>query len=55
MLYHCPTEPDYTKITTVLLKSRTGEFDVESILFLKLKSLGKGFYYKNRLTKVIFV
>ncbi|XP_041965736.1 leucine-rich repeat-containing protein 61 [Alosa pseudoharengus] len=33
-------EPDYTKITAVLLKSRTGEFDVESILFLKLKSLG---------------
>lgn len=35
-------EPDYSKITASLLKSRTGEFDVESILFLKLKSLGIG-------------
>lgn len=31
---------DYEKITPVLLKSRTGEFDLESILFLKLKNLG---------------
>ncbi|XP_056595889.1 leucine-rich repeat-containing protein 61 [Triplophysa dalaica] len=28
------------KITNVLLKSRTGEFDLESILFLKLRNLG---------------
>ncbi len=25
----------------MLLKSRTGEFDLESIMFLKLKNLGK--------------
>uniref|UniRef100_A0A665W6S4 Leucine rich repeat containing 61 n=1 Tax=Echeneis naucrates TaxID=173247 RepID=A0A665W6S4_ECHNA len=28
------------KITAVLLKSRTGEFDLESILFLKLRGVG---------------
>ncbi|KAF7663234.1 hypothetical protein LDENG_00216140 [Lucifuga dentata] len=28
------------KVTAVLLKSRTGEFDLESILFLKLRGLG---------------
>ncbi|XP_029991893.1 leucine-rich repeat-containing protein 61 [Sphaeramia orbicularis] len=28
------------KITAVLLKSRSGEFDLESILFLKLRSVG---------------
>ncbi|XP_017563840.1 leucine-rich repeat-containing protein 61 isoform X1 [Pygocentrus nattereri] len=33
-------ETECAKITTGLLKSRTGEFDLESILFLKLKSLG---------------
>ncbi|KAK6476718.1 leucine-rich repeat-containing protein 61 isoform X1 [Huso huso] len=31
---------NYTKITDVLLKSKTGEFDLESILFLKLRGLG---------------
>lgn len=31
---------DCEKISAALLKSRTGEFDLESILFLKLKSLG---------------
>ncbi|XP_029008753.1 leucine-rich repeat-containing protein 61 [Betta splendens] len=31
---------DYEKVTPVLLKSRTGEFDLESILFLKLRGLG---------------
>ncbi|XP_058854579.1 leucine-rich repeat-containing protein 61 isoform X3 [Acipenser ruthenus] len=30
---------NYTKITNVLLKSKTGEFDLESILFLKLRGL----------------
>uniref|UniRef100_A0AAZ3SUA2 Leucine-rich repeat-containing protein 61 n=1 Tax=Oncorhynchus tshawytscha TaxID=74940 RepID=A0AAZ3SUA2_ONCTS len=29
-----------SKVTAVLLKSRTGEFDLESILFLKLRGLG---------------
>ncbi|XP_076863606.1 leucine-rich repeat-containing protein 61 [Brachyhypopomus gauderio] len=33
-------EPECAKITPGLLKSRTGEFDLESILFLKLRSLG---------------
>lgn len=33
-------ETECAKITTVLLKSRTGEFDLESILFLKLRNLG---------------
>lgn len=33
-------DTDFTKITPVLLKSRTGEFDLESILFLKLRGLG---------------
>ncbi|XP_046889161.1 leucine-rich repeat-containing protein 61 isoform X4 [Hypomesus transpacificus] len=33
-------DTDFTKITSVLLKSRTGEFDLESILFLKLRGLG---------------
>ncbi|XP_034032345.1 leucine-rich repeat-containing protein 61-like [Thalassophryne amazonica] len=33
-------DADFEKITAVLLKSRTGEFDLESILFLKLKGLG---------------
>lgn len=36
-----PSDTDFTKITSVLLKSRTGEFDLESILFLKLRGLGK--------------
>ncbi|KPP63253.1 leucine-rich repeat-containing protein 61-like, partial [Scleropages formosus] len=31
---------EFAKITPVLLKSRTGEFDLESVLFLKLRSLG---------------
>lgn len=35
------SDADYDKITAVLLKSRTGEFDLESILFLKLRGLGK--------------
>lgn len=34
-------DADCDKITAVLLKSRTGEFDLESILFLKLRGLGK--------------
>ncbi|KAG1938112.1 leucine-rich repeat-containing protein [Pimephales promelas] len=33
-------DTECAKITTVLLKSRTGEFDLESILFLKLRNLG---------------
>ncbi|XP_074534605.1 leucine-rich repeat-containing protein 61 [Halichoeres trimaculatus] len=33
-------DADVEKITAVLLKSRTGEFDLESILFLKLRGLG---------------
>ncbi|XP_061578608.1 leucine-rich repeat-containing protein 61 isoform X1 [Cololabis saira] len=33
-------EADHEKVTAVLLKSRTGEFDLESILFLKLRNLG---------------
>lgn len=33
-------DADHEKITAVLLKSRTGEFDLESILFLKLRGLG---------------
>ncbi|KAJ8344508.1 hypothetical protein SKAU_G00318370 [Synaphobranchus kaupii] len=33
-------DSDFTKITPALLKSRTGEFELESILFLKLRSLG---------------
>lgn len=35
------SDADHEKITAVLLKSRTGEFDLESILFLKLRNLGK--------------
>ncbi|XP_072269229.1 leucine-rich repeat-containing protein 61 [Pyxicephalus adspersus] len=31
---------DHSRITPEMLKSRTGEFDLESILFLKLRSLG---------------
>lgn len=34
-------DADCDKVTAVLLKSRTGEFDLESILFLKLRGLGK--------------
>ncbi|XP_023811559.1 leucine-rich repeat-containing protein 61 [Oryzias latipes] len=33
-------DADCEKITAVLLKSRTGEFDLQSILFLKLRGLG---------------
>ncbi|XP_068595777.1 leucine-rich repeat-containing protein 61-like [Brachionichthys hirsutus] len=33
-------DADCVKITALLLKSRTGEFDLESILFLKLRGLG---------------
>lgn len=33
-------DADVDKITAVLLKSHTGEFDLESILFLKLRGLG---------------
>ncbi|CAK6951011.1 leucine-rich repeat-containing protein 61 [Scomber scombrus] len=33
-------DADCEKVTAVLLKSRTGEFDLESILFLKLRGLG---------------
>ncbi|XP_061102387.1 leucine-rich repeat-containing protein 61-like [Conger conger] len=33
-------ETEVAKITAELLKSRTGEFDLESILFLKLRGLG---------------
>uniref|UniRef100_A0A3Q3J7A1 Leucine rich repeat containing 61 n=1 Tax=Monopterus albus TaxID=43700 RepID=A0A3Q3J7A1_MONAL len=33
-------DAEFEKITPVLLKSRTGEFDLESILFLKLRGLG---------------
>lgn len=36
-----PPDADFEKITSVLLKSRTGEFDLESILFLKFRGLGK--------------
>lgn len=36
-----PSDAECEKITAVLLKSRTGEFDLESILFLKLRVLGK--------------
>lgn len=35
------SDADFEKITAVLLKSRTGEFDLESILFLKFRGLGK--------------
>lgn len=35
------SDGDCDKITSSLLKSRTGEFDLESILFLKLRGLGK--------------
>lgn len=35
------SDADCDKITAALLKSRTGEFDLESILFLKLRGLGK--------------
>lgn len=34
-------DADCEKITAALLKSRTGEFDLESILFLKLRGLGE--------------
>lgn len=37
----CFAETECAEITPGLLKSRTGEFDLESILFLKLRSLGK--------------
>ncbi|XP_026222080.1 leucine-rich repeat-containing protein 61 isoform X2 [Anabas testudineus] len=33
-------DAEFEKITAALLKSRTGEFDLESILFLKLRSHG---------------
>ncbi|KAM9375473.1 leucine-rich repeat-containing protein 61 isoform 1-T1 [Pholidichthys leucotaenia] len=33
-------DAEFEKITPVLLKSRTGEFDLESILFLKLRGVG---------------
>lgn len=33
-------EPENVKITSQLLKARTGEFDLESILLLKLRGLG---------------
>ncbi|XP_056137212.1 leucine-rich repeat-containing protein 61 isoform X2 [Lampris incognitus] len=33
-------DADFEKITALLLKSRTGEFDLESILFLKCRGLG---------------
>ncbi|TRY86904.1 hypothetical protein DNTS_009023 [Danionella cerebrum] len=36
----CGSDMDCTKITTMLLKSYTGEFDLESILFLKLRNSG---------------
>ncbi|CAJ0920900.1 unnamed protein product [Ranitomeya imitator] len=32
--------PEHARITPEMLKSRTGEFDLESILFLKLRGLG---------------
>ena len=35
------SDAEFEKITAVLLKSRTGEFDLESILFLKFRGLGK--------------
>lgn len=35
------SDADVEKITAMLLKSRTGEFDLESILFLKLRGLGE--------------
>lgn len=34
-------DAEYEKVTAALLKSRSGEFDLESILFLKLRNLGK--------------
>ncbi|XP_008309950.1 leucine-rich repeat-containing protein 61 [Cynoglossus semilaevis] len=33
-------DAEYEKVTAALLKSRSGEFDLESILFLKLRNLG---------------
>ncbi|XP_018430289.1 PREDICTED: leucine-rich repeat-containing protein 61 [Nanorana parkeri] len=33
-------EEDHSRLTPEMLKSRTGEFDLESILFLKLRGLG---------------
>ena len=38
------SDADCEKISAALLKSRTGEFDLESILFLKLRGLGKMCY-----------
>ncbi|XP_061078341.1 leucine-rich repeat-containing protein 61-like isoform X3 [Conger conger] len=35
----CFADRDFTKITPVLLKSTAGEFELESILFLKLRNL----------------
>lgn len=35
------SDADCDKISATLLKTRTGEFDLESILFLKLRGLGK--------------
>lgn len=35
------SEGEVEKITAVLLKSHSGEFDLESILFLKFRGLGK--------------
>ncbi|XP_048825332.1 leucine-rich repeat-containing protein 61 isoform X2 [Brienomyrus brachyistius] len=40
MMPDLSVETDVAKITPVLLKSRTGEFDLESILFLKLRNFG---------------
>uniref|UniRef100_A0AAY5JWK8 Leucine rich repeat containing 61 n=1 Tax=Esox lucius TaxID=8010 RepID=A0AAY5JWK8_ESOLU len=38
--FSCSETERIPKVTAVLLKSRTGEFDLESILFLKLRGLG---------------
>lgn len=47
-------DADCEKVTAVLLKSRTGEFDLESILFLKLRGLGKVslFFHYLKLSKI---
>uniref|UniRef100_W5NCA4 Leucine-rich repeat-containing protein 61 n=1 Tax=Lepisosteus oculatus TaxID=7918 RepID=W5NCA4_LEPOC len=34
------SETEFAKITAALLKSKTGEFDLESVLYLKLRCLG---------------
>lgn len=47
------SDADCEKISAALLKSRTGEFDLESILFLKLRGLGK-ICYRLSFQKCLF-